>query len=80
MKLGRNVVKKTTKSTEMRIKVRNKINTSIKNPHLKKGFPIKTIKIYTYRERHKHTLKKKTKNTVVVSLVIWHINHLRTLP
>ena len=28
---------------EMKTKVCNKINTQIKKPHLKKGFPIKTI-------------------------------------
>ena len=43
VKFGRNVVRKTTRTTKMRTKVRNKINTQIKKPHLKKGFPIKTI-------------------------------------
>ena len=34
----------------MKTKVRNKINTQIKKPHLKKGFPIKTVNIgFEYR-------------------------------
>ena len=36
VKFGRNVVRKTIKITNIRAKVRNKINTQIKKPHLNK--------------------------------------------